>query len=444
VVAITIVEIGLPMFNALTDKKITLHYNDPVVIISLLSVTVIAGVLAGSYPAFFLSSFKPVTVLKGNTQSLMSGAGLRKTLVVFQFAIAIVLISGSIIVNQQISFIRNKNLGLDRANVVTINLSDRLGKNLQAFKNEALQHPAIISVSAAQHNPFDVQNSTTDPIWPGKPEGEMIPFKAITSDADFIPTLGLTLIQGRNFNASSKADTSNYIINEAAVKVMGLKNPIGTPLEMWFGKGQIIGVVKDFHNEDFRSSIEPLILTYYPENTWRLFIRVDGNKTEAAIDHLKNVYKKFEPAYPFDYAFLDDQFEDLFRTERTTGRLAVFFTVIAIFISCLGLFGLASFTAERRTKEIGVRKALGASVFDLVRLLCADFTKLILIALAVGCPIAFYLMSQFLEQYTFHTDLNVWVFAITGGSILFIALITVIFQSTKAALANPVLSLRSE
>jgi putative ABC transport system permease protein len=442
-VAITLVEIGLPLFNGLTGKNITLDYSDPLVMLGLLSITIIAGVLAGSYPAFFLSSFKPVTVLKSNSQSLVTGGGLRKSLVVFQFAISIVLICGSIIVNEQINFIRTKNLGFNRENVVTLNILGKLEKNVDAFKAEALQHPGVVAISAGQHNPFDVQNTTSDPVWPGKPEGEIIPFKAIVSDADFIPTMGFTILEGRNF-MPTKADTNNYIVNEAAVRAMGLKNPVGSELEMWYGKGQIIGVIKDFHNEDFRGTIDPLIFVYYPENAWRLFVRLDGKNTEEALAHLKAVYKKFEPSYPFVYSFLDDQFDDLYKTEQTTGRLAVCFTVIAIFISCLGLFGLASFTAERRTKEIGVRKALGASVFDLVALLCKDFTKLILLALVVGCPIAFYLMSQFLEQYIYHTELSGWIFLITGVSILLIALVTVIFQSARAALANPVTSLRTE
>jgi ABC-type antimicrobial peptide transport system permease subunit len=442
--AITFVELGLPFFNMITEKNITLHLSDPIILTGLLSITILTGVLAGSYPAFVLSSFQPISVLKGNKVSLLSGAGLRKSLVVFQFAISAVLISGSIMVNEQIQYIRNKNLGFDRKNIITSSLWGSIGKNIEAYKIEAMRHPGVISISTAQHNPFDVQNSTTDPIWPGKQKGEEKSFRVITSDADFIPTLGMKLITGRNFSGQSKADTSNYIINEAAAKAMGLKDPVGTPLEMWFGKGQIIGVVKDFHNQNFRDAIEPLIFTYYPDNSWRIFIRLDSKNIEQSLAHLEKVHKKFEDVFPFDYSFLDKQFEDQYRAENTTGRLSIFFMVIAIFISCLGLFGLASFTAERRTKEIGVRKVLGASIPNLITLLCADFTKLIIVSLCVGIPIAYYLTTIFLDQYIFHTELNGWVFVITGLAILTIALITVIYQSAKAAWVNPVNSLRND
>ena len=441
-IAIALVQIFMPFFNGITAKQAQLDLSDPRVTFALLGITIFAGLLAGSYPAFFLSSFRPALALKSAPSSL-SGAGLRKVLVVFQFSLSIILIVGSMVIHSQIDFIRSKHLGFDRENIISFPIRKGLEKDLEGFKQEALQHPGIVSLSTSGHNPFDVQNSTTDPVWPGKSEDNVVPFKVIISDENFLETLGIELLDGRNFNGS-KADTINYIVNEAAAAVMGLNDPVGTPLKMWFGEGQIIGLVKDFHNADFRQQIEPLIITYYPLNTWRIFARLDPKSTEQALAHLGRIHKKFDPAYPFDFTFLDADYDNQYRMEITTGKLALVFTVMAIFISCLGLLGLASFTAERRTKEFGVRKVLGASVANLIMLLCKDFTKLVLIAIVLSFPIAYYLGLAFLEQYVFHTQLNVWAFVITGVLILVLSLVIVTFQSARATLRKPASSLRTE
>ena len=442
-IAIALVQIFMPFFNSVTAKQAHLDLTDPRVAFALVGITLFAGLLAGSYPAFFLSSFRPAAALKSAPGSSLTGAGLRKVLVIFQFSLSIILIVGSIVIHTQIDFIRSKNLGFDRENIISFPIRKGLEKDLQGFKQEALQHPGIVSLSTSGHNPFDVQNSTTDPSWPGKEDNNVVPFKVIISDENFLNTLGIELLDGRNFNGS-KGDTINYIVNEAAAAVMGLKDPVGTPLKMWYGEGQIIGVVKDFHNADFRQQIEPLIITYYPLNTWRIFAKLDPRNTEQALAHLGRIHKKFDPAYPFDFTFLDADFDNQYRMEITTGKIALVFTFMAIFISCLGLLGLASFTAERRTKEFGVRKVLGATVANLIMLLCKDFTKLVLIAIALSFPIAYYLCLTFLEQYVFHTQLNLWVFVITGVLILLLSLITVTIQSARATLRNPATSLRTE
>ena len=444
IIAMALVQLLLPIFNTLTNKHIGFDFSDLKIMLALVGVVLFTGIFAGSYPAFFLSSFKPVSILKGSLQSVKGEAIIRKGLVVFQFSLAVILISASIMVYKQVQFIRSKDLGLNRENILTMNLRGGVEKNIDAFKTEALRLPGIISLSATTDYPFDVQNTTSDPVWPGKNKDEIIAFKILMSDESLIPMLGMTLLEGRNFLPNTKSDTSNYIVNEAAVRAMGLKDPVGTPLEMWFGKGKIIGVVKDFNNQNFRGAIEPLVFTYYPSNAWRLFVKLDGNNLDESIKNLETLYKKFDPVYPFSYSFLDQHFNQLYQHETTTGKLAICFTVIAVFISCLGLFGLASFTAERRTKELGVRKVLGASVSDLVRLLCGDFTKLVLLALVVGTPVAYYLTHIFLSQYVYRTEIHFWIFGITAVVILALAIFTVIFQSIKAAVTNPVNSLRSE
>jgi putative ABC transport system permease protein len=442
IIALSVVQLSLPLFNSLTHKTVVLKF-DPSMTITLLAIVLLTGILAGSYPALFLSSFKPISILNGKAQPLGGEAFVRKGLVVFQFGLSVVLIAGSIVVYKQIQFIRTKNLGLNRENILVMNIRGGIQKNLDAFKTEALRCEGVSAISQTGHLPFDVQNTTSDPVWPGKHQDEVIPFKVTMSDENLIPLLGMELVEGRNFTGS-KSDTSNYIVNQAAVKAMGIADPIGTPFEMWFGKGKIIGIVKDFHNQNFRSAIDPLVMTYSPSNTWQLYIKLDGKNLVKTLHDLEVVYKKFDNLYPLTYSFLDEEFDSQYQNEITTGKLATCFTVIAIFISCLGLFGLASYTAERRTKELGIRKILGATVSDLVALLCSDFAKLIFIALLIACPIAYFLTVDFLSQYAFHMQLSPWIFIMTAAAIVLVALLTVIFQSVKAALSNPVKSVRSE
>ena len=443
-IALAVVQLLLPIFNTLTNKHIGFDFSNLKIILALVGIVIFTGVFAGSYPAFFLSSFKPVSILKGSLKAGKGETFIRKGLVVFQFSLAAILISVSIMVYKQVQFIRSKDLGLNRDNILTLDLRGGVQKNIDAFKTEALRLPGIISMSTTTDYPFDVQNTTSDPVWPGKSKEELVPFKILMSDESLIPMLGMTLLEGRNFLPNTKSDTSNYIVNEAAVRAMRLKDPVGTQFEMWFGKGQIIGVVKDFNNQNFRGEIEPLVFTYYPSNAYRLFVKLEGNNVEQSIKNLETLYKKFDPVYPFRYSFLDQHYNQLYQHETTTGKLAICFTVIAVFISCLGLFGLASFTAERRTKELGVRKVLGASVSNLLALLCGDFAKLVLIALVLGTPVAYFITHAFLSQYVFRTEINLWVFGITGFAILLIAILTVVFQSLKAAITNPVNSLRTE
>ncbi|MCW5911660.1 MAG: ABC transporter permease [Cyclobacteriaceae bacterium] len=445
--ALAVVQLLLPFFNEITDKSVQMDFSNPVFVAGTLAITLICGLLAGSYPAFFLSSFNPLVVLKGNAQTSLSGNGLRRALVVVQFATSIVLIAGSIIIYKQITFISHKNLGFEKENVIVIDRNEDIGKNHTAFKNDLLQLSSVKNIGFGGSNVFTIPITTTDPVWPGKPENSSINFKIFRCDEGFIPTMNIELLAGRNFSDIDNRDTSNYIINKKAMEVMGLspENVIGTDLEMWTGKGKIVGLTNDFHNDNLREGIEPLIFLYSENLGWHYFIRVDGrtpvNETLAAIE---STFKKYSPDYPFEYSFLDEVFDREYRTEAVIGRLSLSFTTVAVLISCLGLFGLASFAAERRTKELGIRKVMGASASNLAVMLCGDFTKLVAIGLLIGIPIAWYLGSDYLAGYAFHAKISVWIFALTATGTLLIALITVAYQSIKAALANPVESLRSE
>ncbi|MDH5250408.1 MAG: ABC transporter permease [Cyclobacteriaceae bacterium] len=443
--ALAIVQLVLPFFNELTDKSIRLDFGNPVFVSALFAITLFTGLIAGSYPAIFLSSFRPAVVLKGNTASSFTGGGIRKALVVIQFVASTILIVGSLVVYNQIKFIRNKHLGFDKENIVVINQHEGFSKNQATFKNQLLQFPSIRSMAVTGHNPFSVDNTTTDPVWPGKPEDAMISFKVIACDHDFIPTLGMEVLAGRNFVVMNEEDTANYIINEKAMTIMGLThdNVIGTDLDMWNGKGKIIGLIRDFNNGNMKEAIMPLIFVNLPENTWRIYIKVAGD-TQDALAHIESVYHKYDPDYPFEYSFLNDEFDREYRSETLIGKLSLSFTVVAILISCLGLFGLASFTAERRMKELGVRKVLGASVLNLITMLCHDFVKLVLVALCFALPAAWYITREYLSGYVFHTELTLWVFAFPALGIVVLTLITVTYQSARVAMNNPVKALRSE
>jgi hypothetical protein len=265
----------------------------------------------------------------------------------------------------------------------------------------------------------------------------------LATDNDFVPTFGMTLLEGRNFD-NETTDSVCYIVNEAALQTMGIKNPINSPLTVWGHRGRIIGVVKNFNNTHLSSAIEPLIMICQPESTWRAFVKVDGKSTAATLRHLEQIQKTFDPNYPVSFTFLDDAYQRQYKIEGTIGRVSFYFTLVAVFISCLGLFGLASFTAERRTKELGIRKILGASAGSLVAMLCTDFTRLVAIAVILACPLGYYLMSLFLSTYAFHAPLGWNVFILASVAMLIIALLTVLFQSLRAALNNPVQALKRE
>ncbi len=447
VIALAAVQALLPFFNEMTYKSVLLDFTDTVFVGGTLAITLVCGFLAGIYPAFFLASFKPLLVLKGNVQSSLSGNGLRKALVVVQCAVTIVLMAGSIIIYKQLLFISDKHLGFDKENVVLIDRNNELGRNYAAFKADVLQVPSVKSIGFGGNNIFTVPITTTDPVWPGKPANASITFKIFRCDEGFIPTMNIELMAGRNFSDARGRDASNYIINKKAMDVMGLtlENVIGADLEMWNGKGKIIGVTNDFHNDNLRQGVEPLIFLYSEGFGGHYFIRVEGrtpvNETLAAIE---TRYERHSPDYPFEYSFLDEVFDREYRTEAVIGKLALSFTIVAVLISCLGLLGLASFAAERRKKELGIRKVVGASAGELVFMLCRDFTNLVATGLLIGLPVAWYLGSAFLSGYAFHAEIGVWTFVLTAGGTMLIAIATVAYQSARAALANPVEALRYE
>ncbi len=443
--AIVIVQLLLPFFNEVTSKAIWLDVSNPVFIAGALGITAICGLLAGSYPAFILSRFNPVKVLKGDTQLGLTGNTLRKSLVIVQFTTSIILVVGSIAVYQQIVFISEKNLGFDKDNIIVVDQNEGIVKSYSAIKNDLHQLASVDGIAFGGNNIFTIPITTTDPVWNSKPDNSSILFKIYRCDAEFIPTLNIKIQSGRNFIDGQ--DTSNYIINRKAAEVMGLSldNAVGNELEMWNGKGKIVGITEDFHNDNLKFGIEPMIFMYSENVGSHYFIKLGGELPIAEnIRQVENVFKKHNPDYPFEFVFLNEVFNKEYQTESVIGKLSLSFTVIAVLISCLGLFGLASFNAERRTKELGIRKVMGASVGNLVTMLCGDFTNLVIVSLFVGFPVSWYLIREYLSGYTFHAEINWSIYILTSIAMLIIVLLSVGYQSAKAALSNPIDSLRNE
>lgn len=438
----------LPAFNALTDKHLVINITDPSFLVLILLLTLITGIIAGSYPALFMSSLKPITVLKG-VLKLKSGATyFRKGLVVFQFALSIILILGMIVIYRQIDYIHNKNLGFAKEDLLYMPLEGELQKNFMTFKQELLKQPGIKSISSAQSNPLETGSSTAGVRWPGKDTTKLILFSSNPITYDYIKTMSIGLVAGRDFSPDYSTDTLNYLINEASARKIGYKDPVGKELTMWGDKGTIIGVMKDYHHNSLHVPIEPLILRLF-KKSWKTYwgniiIRTEAGKTRQAIASMEKVFRQFNPGFPFKYYFTDDEIANRYKAEHTVSKLSRYFAFLAIFISCLGLFGLVTFTAEQRIKEIGIRKVLGASVPGIVQMLSKDFLKLVILSAVIAFPVAWWAMNKWLEDFAYRVSIGWWVFLVAGIVALLIALFTVSFQAIKAAIANPVRSLRTE
>ena len=444
--AILLVTLFLPLLNEITGKSLYIDYTNPVLVIGVAGIALLCGILAGIYPAFYLSSFKTSMILKGNTLSVKGGTGIRKLLIVTQFTVSIVLIIGSIVIYKQLGYILKKDLGFNKESIIVIPKREGLSKNHSPFKNDLLQIPTVKNVAFVGSNLFQVPITTTDPVWPGKPANSSIVFKVLRCDEGFMPAMNIKLVNGRNFT-NNNSDSSNYIINEKAMLAMGLnkENVIGARLEMWNGKGEIIGVTDDFVNGNLHQPMEPLILMYSTANGFNYYIKtIEGGNIDQTLSAIEAVTKKYAPDDLFEYSFLDDSYNKEYQAESVLGKLSLGFTLIAVVICCLGLLGLATFAAEQRTKEIGIRKALGASVTGIVVLLSKDFVRLVLVAIVLATPTAYYFMNQWLQDFAYRINIGWVVFVTAAVAAILIASVTVSFQAIKAAIANPVKSLRTE
>jgi putative ABC transport system permease protein len=443
--AVLAAQLLLPFFNSVSDKQMSILWTSPLFWLICIGFTVFTALIAGSYPAFYLSSFRPVKVLKGTFKAGRFAAIPRKVLVVVQFTVSVTLIIGTIVVYRQIQFAKNRPVGYTREGLVTIPLTGKVHGHFNAIRDELTRSGAIVSMAEAGSPTTETWSSTSGFSWKGKDPNLSTDFLNVSTSYDYGKTIGWKIKEGRDFSINYGTDTAAVILNEAAVHYMGLKKPVGEIVTWWDQPLTVIGVVDNMVMNSPYEEARPTIFSLTTERQNVAILQIDPNSGAGkALTKIETVYKKFEQDQPFEYQFADDEYAKKFSSEERIGKLSGFFTMLAIIISCLGLFGLASFVAAQRTKEIGVRKVLGASVFNVWRMLSKDFVVLVFISLLISGPVAYYFMRGWLQNYEYRADFSWWVFIIAGAAALVITILTVSFQAIKAAIANPVKSLRTE
>jgi len=442
--AIVLVELLLPGYNLLVNKNISIDYSNPLIWGAAISLVLVVGILSGSYPAFYLSSFQPVKVLKGKLDIGKNGSLPRQVLVTLQFGFSIFLIIGTIVIYQQIIHVKSREIGYDRENLIQIQTNNELETNFETIRQELIRTNAAKSVCKS-NSPVTSSFSSNEVQWEGMPTGQRNSFTTIATEYDYTQTMGIKVLEGRDFSRDFKSDFSGVVINEAAVDFMGLKNPIGQKIKAIGMDLEIIGVTANVLMDSPYQPVLPLTMVFIP--SWSSTITIRLNKTDnlpASLTKVENVFKKLNPNYPFTYRFADIDFEKKFSTINLVSRLAGIFAFLAIMITCLGLLGLAAFTAEQRTKEIGIRKVMGATVSNLVVLISKDFSRLVVFAFIISAPIGWWFLNNFLERYPYRVTISWWVLLLAGVGCLILALIIVSTQALRAATANPTKSLRSE
>jgi putative ABC transport system permease protein len=445
IIAVLLTLLFIPVFNELTAKSLGLNLLDTRILIIFVVIVFFTSFLAGSYPAIFISEFKPVQVLKGQLKSGKKASVFRKTLVVLQFSLSIVLIISTSVVYRQMNFMENRDIGFERDNLFYMWMEGDVSKNYETFRNRLSALPGIENVTASSQLPIDIGNSTSGVQWEGKDPDARILFTNLNVDYNFIQSMKMEMAEGRPFDMSLITDSSNYIVNEKAAEKFGFKNgTAGQDLTFWEEKGKIVGVVKDFNFGSLHNPIEPLIMYINNQSLNCVLVRAKANETEAALRSTEKLWKEYAPGYPFKYSFLNQDWENFYKSEAQRGKVFNTLAVLSIFISCLGLFGLSAFSAERRTKELGIRKVLGASVPGLVQLMNKEFATLVIIAACFGCPAGWYLMTKWLESFAYHIDVGYITLLIASVVCLMIAILTVTYHSLRVAVNDPVKSLRYE
>ncbi len=447
-ISLIIVKMGLPLLNTLTSKQLAFSLlGSHAMYLYLFAVIFVVGLVSGAYPAFFLSASRPAETLKSSLQFKSKRSSFRVVTVIGQFAISILLIACTAVVFQQLNYVQNRPLGLNTDYVVKVPINRMLLGRLGSYKDELLQNPNVLNVTAGQCIPYDEDYKTQGVEWDGK-DPQLSPNVRYTiSYFGYIETFGMEVVQGRSFQSGSAADMNNFVINEEAAKYMGMENPIGQRLKFWQNEGMIIGVVKNYHHVSLHREIMPHIFSVNPRNFNALrfiFIKIASQNIPDTLNYIRETTTKFAPSFPYEYAFLDQGLEDLYQNEQKLGKIFSTFAFLAIFISCLGIFGLASFTAEKRTKEIGIRKVMGASVSHIVMLLSKEFSRWILLANIIAWPIAWYAMHKWLQNFAYRSSMNPLLFLLAGMLSMIIAALPIGYQAIKAAVADPIDSLRYE
>ncbi|MAW96918.1 MULTISPECIES: ABC transporter permease [unclassified Leeuwenhoekiella] len=445
VLSILVLILILPAFNALIDKQLALDIFNPTHFLSLIAITLTCGVFAGLYPAFYLSSFKPIDVLKGNRIQAKGAGFIRKGLVITQFAISIIFIISTLLVYQQVQHVKNRDLGLNKENLIEIPVNGALIENRKAIA-ESLKNTGMISnLGIANSNILSAGNNGSGLRWQGGDNSEDVLVSFRYTNDEYLKTTGIELIEGRGFSPVVAQDSTHVIITESFAKLMGTGSALGKTID-WYGDVfTVIGVANDYLYGDMYGTSDPVMFFHFPSEAAYMYLKTNPNYTTSEIlNTVESTLKIYNPGYPFEYRFVDEAFNARFKNEQLIGNLSRIFALLAILISCLGLLGLSAYTAEQRRKEIGVRKVLGSSVANIVRLLSKDFIVLVLVAIVIAIPLAWYIMYNWLQGFAYRISINAWVFAVAGIAAIGIALLTVSFQAIKAAIANPVKSLRTE
>jgi len=444
ILAMLLVSLLLPNFNTISGKELTINYGTYKLYLGLLLMAIFSGLLAGSYPALYLSAFDPLKVIKGSISSNTGKGQFRRVLVITQFTLTVFLIICTLFISKQINYLQNKKLGLNKDNVGYFYLGNDVRNNLKAFKAELLTNPHILGTTMSQQLPTNIGNSTSGFNWEGKNENDNILFHTVATDEDYASTFNLEMIEGRFFSAEYPSDNQTVVLNEKAAEVMGFDQTLGKELDAFGDNYKIIGVVKNFHFKSMRNKIEPLIMYLYPDQCYINFVRIKPENTKATINFITETVKSIDPTATVDFKFLDEEYDKLYRSESRMGSIFNYFSILAIIISCLGLLGLSLFMAERRTKEIGIRKTNGAETKAVFGLMIKEFIIWVIISIIIASPLAWIALNKWTQEFAYHTHISYWIFALAGSIALSIALLTVGFQTYRAARRNPVEALRDE
>ena len=452
-VALFLISISLPFFNQVSGKEISQDLLlTPQFLCILTGIGIIVGIISGLYPAFFLSSFQPVKVLKGKLKSSRSNAFFRKGLVIIQFSISLILIISTVIIYQQFSYMRGADTGFTKDQIIVIPTKPEIVPKIEFFREEILQNPQVKNMTI-MNEIMGVHHNVHEYNYEGMEPGKWIYFPSLIVNEDFVKTFDLEIVAGRDFSREiSTDDTASIIINETMVSHLGWGTPQEALGKQFFtprGNERVVGVIKDFHFVSLKDKIRPFVLDITSGNakaffTKNLAVRIAPEDMEKTLEHIGSVWSSMSPDHPFDYSFLDAEIDNLYRDESKLGDLVGYFSLLAIFIACLGLFALASFTAEQRTKEIGIRKVLGSTMYEIMQLLALDFMKLVLLANLIAWPLAWWMMQEWLTGFAYHTKIEWWIFLAASLAVVLISLFTVITQAYRAGLTNPVLALREE
>lgn len=444
ILALVLTEIALPFYNSIVDKSLFIDYTNGKLWLIALAMILVTGIVAGSYPAFYLSGFNPVKVLKGKVQVGKGGSTPRKVLVVMQFSFSILLIISTVVIYKQIQFVKARDIGYNKENLMLVWTTSDIETGFNTIREELVRTGAVQSVCKS-NSPITRIFSSNRVEWAGRPEGPPVAFTTIATEYDYVKTMGIPLLEGRDFSPEFKSDTAAVLINREAANRIGKENLVGEKLNFWGSERTIIGVMENVIMGSPYQPVDPLIMVYSPDWSSTITVRLEATSDlPGAIAKVESVFKKYNPAYPFSYRFADTEFNNKFANINLISRLGSSFAALAIFITCLGLFGLAAFTAEQRTKEIGIRKVMGASVKSLVLLINKDFSRLVVFSFLIAAPLAWYSINWFLERYPYRTTIPWWVLPLAGGLALTLAISIVSIQALKAAFSNPSKSLRSE